>query len=247
MSISIHTSISAAVYENENLPLRDERRRALLGVRGLRKRVGARLLLDIDRIEIATHGAYALTGANGAGKSTLLRVLGGLERAEIDSLRFACDDVLRPHPYPRRMREAIVYVHQQPVMFSSSVAANVGYGLRLRGMPQQEIDGLAMAALALAGVAHLAQADAARLSEGERQLVALARAWVLQPQLLLLDEPAASLDDASRERLVGLIPMLVEAGSSVVIACHERDLDGLHGVQRMLLRDGRLEPGEMIV
>ena len=98
----------------------DERRRALLGVKGLRKRYGERLLFDIGCMEVATHSAYVLTGINGAGKSTLLRVLGGLERAEVDSMRFEGQEV-NPHPYPKAMREAIVYVHQHPVMFSTSV------------------------------------------------------------------------------------------------------------------------------
>jgi len=241
MSISIHTSISAAVYENENQRLRDERRKALLGVRGLRKRHGDRLLFDIERIEIATHGAYVLTGINGAGKSTLLRVLGGLERAEIDSLRFACDDVLRVHPYPRALREAIVYVHQHPILFSTSVAHNIGYGLGLRKMPKDEIARTVAQAMAWAGVTHLEGTDPARLSGGEKQRVALARAKVLQPKLLLLDEPTANLDGAAREQVIELIPTLVEAGSSVVIACHDRDLINLPGVQRMKLRDGHLE------
>ncbi len=241
MSISIHTSISAAVYENENQRQRDERRKALLGVRGLRKRHGDRLLFDIERIEIATHGAYVLTGINGAGKSTLLRVLGGLERAEIDSLRFACDDVLRVHPYPRALREAIVYVHQHPILFSTSVAHNIGYGLGLRKMPKDEIARTVAQAMAWAGVTHLEGTDPARLSGGEKQRVALARAKVLQPKLLLLDEPTANLDGAAREQVIALIPTLVEAGSSVVIACHDRDLINLPGVQRMKLRDGHLE------
>jgi len=241
MSISIHTSISAAVYENENQRLRDERRKALLGVRGLRKHHGDRLLFDIERIEIATHGAYVLTGVNGAGKSTLLRVLGGLERAEIDSLRFACEDVLRVHPYPRRLREAIVYVHQHPILFSTSVAHNIGYGLQLRRLPKEEIARTVADAMAWAGVAHLEGHNPATLSGGEKQRVALARAKVLQPKLLLLDEPTSNLDGAAREQVIELIPTLVEAGSSVVIACHDRDLINLAGVQRMKLRDGHLE------
>jgi len=245
MSISIHTSISAAVYENENVPQRDERRKALLGVRGLRKRFHEhhreRLLFDIDRIEIATHGAYVLTGANGAGKSTLLRVLAGLERAEIDSLRFACEDVLRVHPYPRAMREAIVYVHQHPILFSTSVAHNVGYGLAMRRVPKDEIARCVAEAMDWAGVTHLEGTDPSKLSGGERQRVALARAKVLKPRLLLLDEPTANLDGQAREQVIALIPTLVEAGSSVVIACHDRDLIGLPGIQRMKLRDGRIE------
>jgi tungstate transport system ATP-binding protein len=241
MSFTIHTSISAAVYENENLPPRDERRKALLGVRGLRKRHGERLLFDIDRLEIATHGAYVLTGMNGAGKSTLLRVLGGLEHAEIDSMRFEGLDVLRVHPYPRALREAIVYVHQHPILFSTSVAHNIGYGLGVRGQSRPQVERAVEEAMAWAGVAHLRDSDPVRLSGGEKQRVALARAKVLQPKLLLLDEPTANLDGAAREQVIELIPSLVEAGRSVVVACHDRDLIGLPGVQRLKLRDGHIE------
>jgi ABC-type sugar transport system ATPase subunit len=130
-----------------------ERRKALLGVRGLRKRFGGRLLFDIGCLEIATHGAYALTGANGVGKSTLLRVLGGLEPAEIDSLRFEGADV-RTAPYPRALRKAIVYVHQHPLLFSTSVAHNIGYGLQVRGVTGAALAGAVDAAIEWAGVGH---------------------------------------------------------------------------------------------
>nr|WP_314543538.1 energy-coupling factor ABC transporter ATP-binding protein [uncultured Massilia sp.] len=222
----------------------DERRKALLGVRGLRKRLGEhpdeRLLLDIDRIEIATHGAYLLTGMNGAGKSTLLRVLGGLERAEIDSLRFEGLDVI-PHPYPRAMRTGIVYVHQHPVLFSTSVAHNIGYGLSVRGAAPAEIAAQVEEAMAWANVAHLRDIDPARLSRGEQRRVALARAKVLRPKLMLLDEPTADLDEVARERLFGSIAALIDAGGSVLIASHDRNLVGQEGVQLMELREGRLE------
>ncbi|MGJ7914389.1 energy-coupling factor ABC transporter ATP-binding protein [Massilia sp. LXY-6] len=241
MSFTIHTSISAAVYENENLPLRDERRKALLGVRGLRKRYGEHLLFDIDVLDIATHSAYVLTGMNGAGKSTLLRILGGLERAEIDSLRFEGEDVLRAHPYPRALREAIVYVHQHPILFSTSVAHNIGYGLQVRGMPKEQVARMVGEAMAWAGVGHLAGTDPTKLSGGEKQRVALARAKVLNPKLLLLDEPTANLDGQAREQVIELIPTVVEAGGTIMIACHDRDLIGLPGVQRLKLRDGQLE------
>jgi tungstate transport system ATP-binding protein len=218
----------------------DERRKSLLGVKGLRKRHGERLLFDIGCMEIATHSAYVLTGINGAGKSTLLRILGGLERAEIDSLRFEGHEE-RPYPYPRRLREAIVYVHQHPVMFSTSVAHNIGYGLEVRGVPKLDAARKVEEAMAWAGVAHLQGTDPTQLSGGERQRVALARAKVLCPKLLLLDEPTANLDGQAREQVIELIPTMVEAGGSVVVACHDRDLIGLPGVQRLKLRDGQLE------
>ena len=218
----------------------DERRRALLGVKGLRKRYGERLLFDIGCMEVATHSAYVLTGINGAGKSTLLRVLGGLERAEVDSMRFEGQEV-NPHPYPKAMREAIVYVHQHPVMFSTTVAHNIGYGLHVRGLAKAQAVARVEEAMAWAGVGHLRDADPARLSGGERQRVALARARVLSPKLLLLDEPTANLDGQAREQVIELIPTVVVAGGSVIIACHDRDLIGLPGVHRLKLRDGKLE------
>lgn len=213
---------------------------ALLDVRDLRKRHGERLLFDIPHLSLQAASAYVLTGINGAGKSTLLRVLGGLEHAEAGSMRFAGQAVAL-HPYPRALRHAIVYVHQHPVLFSTSVAHNIGYGLRLRGEPAARVDGLVAQAMDWAGVAHLQGADPARLSGGEKQRVALARARVLAPRLLLLDEPTANLDGPAREQVIALIPTLVEQGGTVVIACHDRDLIGLPGVHRLKLRDGRLE------
>jgi tungstate transport system ATP-binding protein len=213
---------------------------ALLEVRGLRKRHGERLLFDIDTLAIEAASAYVLTGVNGAGKSTLLRVLAGLETAECAGARFEGRDV-QLHPYPAEMRSAIVYVHQHPIMFSTSVAANIGYGLAARGVPKARAAAMVEEALAWAGVAHARDTDPAKLSGGEKQRVALARAKVLQPKLLLLDEPTANLDGPAREQMIALIPTLLETGSSVVMACHDRDLIGLPGVRRLKLRDGHIE------
>jgi tungstate transport system ATP-binding protein len=211
----------------------------LLTIEGLGKRFGERLLLDIERLEIAAGAAYVLTGANGAGKSTLLRVLCGLERAEVGRLTFM-GQVLQMEPYPRSMRDAIAYVHQHPVMFSTSVADNIAYGLKSRGVARDEIRSRVDEAIDWAGIDHLRNSPPQTLSGGEKQRVALARARVLRPRLLLLDEPTANLDGQAREAVIALIPTLLHSGSSVVMACHDRDLIGLPGVQRMKLRDGRL-------
>lgn len=213
---------------------------ALLIVDRLRKRHGERLLFDIDTFTLDAARAYVLTGVNGAGKSTLLRVVAGLEMADPSRVSFA-GRAMKMAPYPAEMRAAIVYVHQHPIMFSTSVARNIGYGLQARGTQQARIDASVEEAMAWAGVAHLRDSDPARLSGGEKQRIALARAKVLEPRLLLLDEPTANLDGAAREQVIALIPTLIEAGTSVVMACHDRDLIGLPGVQRLKLRDGRLE------
>jgi tungstate transport system ATP-binding protein len=213
---------------------------ALLALHGLRKRHGARLLFDIDTLALDAASAYVLTGVNGAGKSTLLRVLAGLECADVDRATFAGAQVAL-HPYPAALRAAIVYVHQHPIMFSTSVFHNIAYGLLARGTSKADIAPVVEQAMAWAGVTHLRDTAPALLSGGEKQRVALARARVLQPKLLLLDEPTANLDGAAREQVIALIPTLQQAGSSVVMACHDRDLIGLPGVQRLKLRDGRLE------
>ena len=213
---------------------------ALLTVRGLRKRHGERLLFDIDALTLDAASAYVLTGVNGAGKSTLLRVLAGLDTAQVDSVTFEGKPVAL-HPYPPLLRRAIVYVHQHPIMFSTSVARNIGYGLAARGEAKAHVAQAVEAAMEWAGVGYLVDTDPARLSGGEKQRVALARARVLQPRLLLLDEPTANLDGAAREQVIALIPTLLEQGTTVVMACHDRDLIGLPGVRRLKLRDGLLE------
>ena len=213
---------------------------SLLYIERLRKRLGQRMLFDIRGLELEQGRPYVLTGVNGAGKSTLLRVLAGLDAADAHGVAWQGAPVALA-PYPAALRKAVVYVHQHPVMFSTSVARNIGFGLGARGMSTAAAAGKVDAAMAWAGVAHLHDSAPASLSGGEKQRVALARAKVLDAALLLLDEPSANLDGAAREQVIALIPELVAAGSTVVMACHDRDLIGLPGVQRLKLRDGTLE------
>ncbi|MFT5645073.1 MAG: tungstate transport system ATP-binding protein [Janthinobacterium sp.] len=212
----------------------------LLRIERLRKRYAAQVLFDISDFTLEKNSAYVLTGVNGAGKSTLLRMLAGLEMADASAVSFL-GEALRLLPYSPALRRSIVYVHQHPVMFSTSVAHNVSYGLLARGMARAEAADLAEQAMAWAGVVHLRASNPATLSGGEKQRVALARAKVLAPKLLLLDEPCASLDGAAREQVIALIPTLIESGNSVVMACHDRDLIKMPGMRRLKLRDGGIE------
>lgn len=212
----------------------------LLSIFCLKKAFDTRTLFDIDRLVIRQSAAYVLTGMNGTGKSTLLRILAGLECAHIGEACFM-GTLTTLSPYPKAMREAIVYVHQHPVMFSTTVAGNIGYGLTVRGLARGEIERRVADAMDWAGVSHLRASKPLTLSGGEKQRIALARAKVLEPKLLLLDEPTANLDGAAREQVIALIPSLVASGSSVIMACHDRDLIALPHVQRLKLRDGRLQ------
>jgi len=153
---------------------------------------------------------------NGAGKSTLLRILAGLETSEIAEISFLQQNYTL-NPYPAALRQKIVYVHQHPILFSTSLFDNLAYGLRARHCPKAQITEQVEAAIAWAGLQHLRKQHPAHFSGGEKQLVALARAKVLQPQLLLLDEPSANLDGRAREQVIALIPDLCHAGASVIM------------------------------
>ena len=213
---------------------------SLLSLQGLRKTFAHRLLFDLPQVNIEPGCAIVLTGVNGAGKSTFLRILGGLESASCDSVHFL-DQAVALSPFPAQMRKEIVYVHQHPQLFCGTVASNIAYGLQARGVAKNQQITIVKEALKWAGMESVKDIDPRLLSGGEKQRIALARAMVLKPKLLLLDEPTANLDGAARELVMAMIPQIIERGQSIIMACHDRDLINLPNVQRWKLRDGHLE------
>jgi tungstate transport system ATP-binding protein len=153
-------------------------------------------------------------GPNGAGKSLLLRLCHGLIRASSGSILWhgmdAC--VVRRH-------QAMVF--QRPVMLRRTVTANISYALRVRGTPRRQRRMLVREALQQAKLADLAGRPARLLSPGEQQRLALARAWVLTPQVLLLDEPTASLDPAATQAVETLLKQIYDSGTKMIMTTHD--------------------------
>lgn len=212
---------------------------SLLQVRDLRKAYGARTLFALDELTLARGCSYVLTGDNGAGKSTLLRTLAGLEPAQIGSMHFN-GRVVPLNAICAHLAPKVIYLHQHPYLFSSSVRANISYGLKAARTPHRQHALLVDEAMSWAGVHHLAQVPPHRLSGGEKQRVALARARIINPDVLLLDEPTANLDEEARRQVAGLVRQMCDANHCVMMATHDPELMALQHAVVLRLENGML-------
>jgi len=212
----------------------------VVSCRGLKRSVGAQVILDVKELRLARGRVYLLSGPNGAGKTTLLRVIAGLERASCSEFQFD-GKAIDLAQYPESVRRKIGFVHHHPLLFSTSVQANISYGLRAAGVARVESKRRTADAIEWAGIGGLVNRPPRALSAGEKQRVALARAHALDPDLYLLDEPTANLDENGREMVTRLIDAIAAEGRTLLIACHDRDLLGLPGVVRLHMMNGRLE------
>lgn len=162
-------------------------------VSGLKQVYDDRTVLDVPALQIKRGDVLVLVGPSGSGKSTLLRLLAMLEAPSQGVVRFhSKSDPVTFENATVQERRQLAMVFQRPVLLSRSVSANVAYGLRVRG--ERKIDDRVETALKRVSLQHLANARPRTLSGGEMQRVAIARSLILEPDVLLLDEPTANLD-----------------------------------------------------
>ncbi|HEX2234634.1 MAG TPA: ATP-binding cassette domain-containing protein [Thermoleophilaceae bacterium] len=172
----------------------------------------------LSDLSLSVHdGATAILGPSGSGKSTLLRLLNRLADPDRGAVRFRGTDVRELDPL--ELRRHAVLVPQLPAPVPGSVADNVCFGPALLGRRVAPDRYLSMAGLD----GGFADRDAVRLSVGEQQRVMLARALALEPDVLLLDEPTAALDDAAKEGVERTLAELGHgSGLSLLVVTHER-------------------------
>ena len=229
---------------------------AFLKVKSLRfaYEQGKEVLRGID-LEVKRGEVFVVMGPSGAGKTTLLRLLNLLERPTSGKIEFEFrDGIPGSGSSELHLRRKMALVFQEPALFDTTVWGNVAYGLWVRmGLAERakecwtrlfngrgKLDRRVREALEAVGLVGLARRPARSLSAGEQRRVALARALVLKPELLLLDEPTANLDPRNTMLIESLIKETGRSGTTIVLATHEMEQARRLGGRAALLLDGQI-------
>jgi ABC-type polar amino acid transport system ATPase subunit len=212
-------------------------------VRGVQLRRGTRAILENATFDVAPGEVVAIMGASGSGKTTLLRAIAGLERVDEGSI--AVGDVvltkeLAPAATIRRLRDWIGMVFQFHCLFEHlTVIDNICLApVHVHGTPVVEAAARAADLLRRLGVEHRSAALPRELSGGEAQRVAIARALAVDPPLLLMDEPTASLDQNRRFELANVVSGLVGRDRTLLIATHDEEFARAVATRILRVTDG---------
>ncbi|MFQ5784483.1 MAG: ATP-binding cassette domain-containing protein [Alphaproteobacteria bacterium] len=194
---------------------------------------GGERLIDRLTLTLEAGPRTMILGPNGAGKSLFLRLCHGLLRPTAGTVRWR-----GPGAATALAHQAMVF--QSPVMLRRSAAANVAYALAVRGVARTRRGKIVARALARVGLEDAARQPARTLSLGEQQRLSLARVWALEPHVLFLDEPTASLDPAATRAVEAAIDAIHRAGAKIVMTTH--DLGQAHRLadEILFLHRGRL-------
>jgi tungstate transport system ATP-binding protein len=195
--------------------------------------VGPRRIIDGVSLQLDGGQRTVIVGPNGAGKSVLLRLCHGLLMPTSGTIEWNAPELTGG---PRR--QAMVF--QRPVLLRRSALANVIYALKLANVPLAQREERALEALRKVGLEEFAGHSARVLSGGEQQRLALARVWALQPEVLFLDEPTASLDPGATHEVERVIGAMHAAGTKIVLVTHNLGQASRLGDEILFLHQGRL-------
>jgi putative ABC transport system ATP-binding protein len=200
------------------------------------------VLRDLD-LDVARGEFVAITGTSGSGKSTLLHILGALDRPGTGSYRFdgremaSLDDDERSRVRAHGIGFVFQGFHLLPQL---TVLENVMLPFQYAAAPAANARERAVAALERVQLAHRLDHRPSELSGGEMQRTAIARAMVVEPQLLLADEPTGNLDSATGAAILDTLMEMNAAGTTLVLVTHDRDVAS-RAPRRVALRDGRFD------
>ena len=196
-------------------------------------------MLDACDLDLCAGERLGLSGANGSGKTTLLTLIVGLQRPEQGRV-FVLGKRRREEADFREIRGPVGMLFQDSddQLFSPTVAEDVAFGPFNLGKPRAEVEAVVARTLAQLGIQDYADRVTYKLSGGEKRLVAIATVLAMEPEVLLLDEPTAGLDEAATDRVVEILLGLPQA---MLLVSHDREL-----LSRIATRTARLEKGRLV-
>jgi tungstate transport system ATP-binding protein len=211
----------------------------VLKIEGVTKFYNAKPVLNNCCFSFDKKGIYVLRGSNGAGKSTLLRICALLEMPDKGDISFYTPDgILTKNIVLQRQ---ISLVLPKVGVFNRSVAANVAYPLKIRHIPRPDVTRRVEQILELVGLSHKKNQPALTLSSGETQRMGMARALVIEPEILFLDEPTASIDDENTLIIENLLKTLKQNGrTTIIMTTHDSRQAHRVGNHLLRLKNGRL-------
>ncbi len=211
----------------------------LLEIRNLAKSFGKTAVLRDISLQVAEGEFLTILGESGSGKTTLLRIIAGFENATSGEILMGGERLDHLPPYRRRVNTVFQHYALFPHL---TVAENVGYGLKIARLPKQEVASRVEQALDMVKMTAYARSKPSKISGGQQQRIALARALVNRPRLLLLDEPLSALDaNLRRQMQVELKSLQREVGISFVFVTHDQEEAMVMSDRIALLRLGELE------
>ena len=212
---------------------------SLLSIRSVAKHFGKNIVLRDISLEIAEGEFLTILGESGSGKTTLLRILAGFEQSTAGEVWMSGERLDQQPPYRRRVNTVFQHYALFPHM---TVEQNVGYGLQIAKRPTAEIESRVTEALAKVKMSAYAKSKPSKISGGQQQRIALARALVNRPRLLLLDEPLSALDaNLRRQMQVELKALQREVGITFIFVTHDQEEAMVMSDRIALLRSGELE------
>jgi spermidine/putrescine ABC transporter ATP-binding subunit len=212
---------------------------ALLRIRNVAKHFGKNAVLRDISLDVAEGEFLTILGESGSGKTTLLRIIAGFETASAGEVWMGEVRLDRQPPYRRRVNTVFQHYALFPHL---TVEQNVAYGLRVAKRPEAEIASRVAEALEKVKMSAHAKAKPSKISGGQQQRIALARALVNRPRLLLLDEPLSALDaNLRRQMQVELKSLQREVGISFIFVTHDQEEAMVMSDRIALLRSGELE------
>ena len=208
------------------------------------KHYDGRIILTDCTFFFKDSGVYVVMGPNGSGKSTLFRLCALLEHPDKGEINYWSDDTIIPKDI--QLRRRITLVLPKIGVFNTSVFKNVAYGLRIRGVEKKDILKRVEESLDFVGLSHKKRQNALTLSSGETQRLGIARALVIKPEIIFLDEPTIFVDEENKKIIEDIILKIKKDGkSTVIITTHEKALAGRLADKILHMRNGGLFEWEL--